>query len=224
MTSARILLIGGSGLVGRSVSQQAAMPLHLLSRRTLDLAAARNSDHHQIVADPADWGAHIAHIAPDILICTLGTTLRTAGSKAAFRAVDHDLVLSCATAAKSAGARRCITISSVGASMSGNFYLRTKAEMEAGLSALNFDRVDVLRPGLLTGGNRTDVRPGERIASFISPVTDLLMLGPLARYASTPADRVARAILTLAGDKDTAKGTHAHENAAIRRLAGSHTG
>ena len=33
----------------------------------------------------------------------------------------------------------------------GNFYLRTKGETEDGLRALGFERLDILRPGLLTG-------------------------------------------------------------------------
>ena len=81
-----------------------------------------------------------------------------------------------------------------------------------------FDRVDFLRPGLLTGGERPESRPGESIASLLAPLTDILMLGGLRRYRSIPARIVAQAAANLAlngGD-----GRHIHENESIRALAG----
>ena len=87
----------------------------------------------------------IAGLNPGIAISCLGTTMRVAGSRDAFRAVDHDLVLAFAKAARDAGARHMISVSSVGAMpASGSFYLRTKAEAEAGLRKLKFERLDIL--------------------------------------------------------------------------------
>ena len=72
----------------------------------------------------------------DVALCCLGSTLRKAGSRKAFRAVDIDCVLTFARAARTAGARRFVVMSSVGADrQSRNFYLRTKGEMEAGVEA-----------------------------------------------------------------------------------------
>src|ERR1700756_1416032 len=73
----------------------------------------------------------------DVALCCLGTTIRQAGSEQAFRAVDVDCVLAFARAAKAAGARRFVVISSVGADTNArNFYLRTKGEMEEQLIAV----------------------------------------------------------------------------------------
>lgn len=145
--------------------------------------------------------------------------MKIAGSKAAFRAVDFDLVAAFAQAAKQAGARHMIAVSSVGASdKSANFYLKTKGEAETAMAQAGFDRVDFLRPGLLTGGERPESRPGESVAIMLAPLTDLLMVGGLSRYRSIPAPVVAQAIanLALAGGQ----GRHIHENDAIRALAG----
>ena len=145
-----ILLIGATGLVGRSVIAHAGgLALTVLARRDVDDLPER---HALLVAPPQRWPDIIAAERPAVLISCLGTTIRAAGSQAAFRAVDHDLILSAARGARLGGAAHMIVVSSVGASAkSGNFYLRTKGETEAGLRALGFDRLDVLRPGLLTG-------------------------------------------------------------------------
>lgn len=99
------------------------------------------------MAPPEQWGELVAAERPAIFISCLGATIRQAGSRAAFRAVDHDLVLAAARAAKKGSARQAIVVSSVGASAkAGNFYLRTKGETEDGLRALGFERLDILRP------------------------------------------------------------------------------
>jgi uncharacterized protein YbjT (DUF2867 family) len=64
------------------------------------------------------------------VICTLGTTIKAAGSQAAFAAVDRDLPIQVAKLAKASGATRFALNSSLGANPVGNFYLRTLAEVQ----------------------------------------------------------------------------------------------
>src|SRR3546814_4503410 len=99
----------------------------------------------------------------------------------------------------------------------GNFYLRTKGEMEEGLRAFGFGRLDILRPGLLMGAREGPARLGEGIAMMAAPLTDALLHGSLRRYRSIPADIVARAMLALAARREP--GTYVHENDSIRALA-----
>jgi uncharacterized protein YbjT (DUF2867 family) len=216
----RIVLAGATGLVGKQVAEELASAdtaeVHAILRRPTDVLPPAVKPH---VASAEQWPEIIAQLRPDTAISCLGTTIRTAGSQAAFRAVDYDLVVGVAQAARRAGAQQMITVSSVGASAnSSNFYLKTKGESEDALRALDFERVDCLRPGLLTGGSRPDSRPGEAIGIMLSPITDLLMLGPLAKYRSTPSAKVAQAIVTLA--LGGGHGRFIHENDAIRALAG----
>ena len=210
MASPDILLVGATGLVGRGVVEQAGLlKLTPLARRAVEGA---------LVAPAEDWPAIIAERRPAVLISCLGTTIRQAGSQAAFRAVDHDLVRASARAARAAGAARMIAVSSVGAAAnSANFYLRTKGEIEEGLRALGFDRLDLLRPGLLTGARDGAPRLAEGLAILAAPLTDALLRGGLRRYRSIPAVVVARAIVALAGQSEP--GVHIHENDAIRALA-----
>ena len=214
------LLIGATGMVGTLVrAQAAARPLTLLTRGPVtDLSA----QHAGLVLPPTDWARAIADAAPAALISCLGTTIRQAGSQAAFRAVDHDLLLAAASAARAAGARHLITVSSVGASAkAANFYLRTKGEAEDGLRALGFPRLDILRPGLLTGQRGGAFRRGEALAMLAAPVTDALLLGGMRRYRSIAALDVARAIIALA--QQGGSGTQVHEHDAIRAAAAHFT-
>ncbi len=215
----KIVLAGGSGLVGRQAAEFLArdgFEVHLVLRRP---SAASNPLIQEHIAPSSDWPAVVEGIKADIAISCLGTTIRTAGSRDAFRAVDRDLVLAFAQASYQAGARRFITVSSVGAVPgSSNFYLKTKAEMERVLRNIGFQRLDIMRPSLLTGGQRADHRPGEALGILLSPITDLLMFGPLKKFASTPSSKLAQAIAALANCHDD--GVFIHENDAIGALAG----
>jgi uncharacterized protein YbjT (DUF2867 family) len=171
-----------------------------------------------LVADPAEWAQSVAAVAPDAVICALGTTWRKAGEdEAAFRAVDEVLVLRVARAAKEAQVSNFVLVSSVGAEPASRmFYLRVKAEVEAAVRKLRFHRLDILRPGLLRGPRDGDRRPGERLAILASPITDLFLRGERCRYRSIDARRVARAALQAA--KEKARGSFVHDNEAIARL------
>ncbi|MBL0923698.1 MAG: NAD-dependent epimerase/dehydratase family protein [Sphingomonadaceae bacterium] len=216
---AKILMAGGSGLVGKQVSALLAardVDVHLVSRRASTPLLSAITEH---VAPTGDWPAIIDDIKAEIAISCLGTTIRTAGSRDAFRTVDHDLVLTLARASRDAGTRHFISISSVGAvPASGSFYLRTKAETEQGLRQIGFKRLDVMRPSLLTGGQREDHRPGEALGIFLSPIIDMLMIGSMRKYASTPSGKVAKAIVALTNRSEA--GVFIHENDSIGALAG----
>ena len=150
-------------------------------------------------------------------VCCLGTTLRAAGSREAFVAVDRGLVLRLAKIARDLGADHAVLVSSVGASaQSGNFYLRVKGEAERGIAAAGFRRVDILRPGLLLG-DRAQSRPMERLARVVAPAVNPLLRGRLVRYRAIAADDVAAAAVALLDQ--AADGTFVHEHASLHGLA-----
>lgn len=215
----KVLLAGATGLVGRIVA-----PLLLQRRAELSTVGRGRSESFPAgaihnIAEPRIWPELVWDAQPETAISCLGTTLKKAGSKEAFRAVDYDLVIMFAKAAKKAGAKQFISVSSVGASSkSGSFYLRTKGETEAALTDIGFERLDIMRPGLLTGATRTDSRAGESLAAALAPLTDLLMMGPLKPYRSTPATKLAQAVANLVARDG--KGKFIHENDEINVLAG----
>lgn len=213
----KILLIGATGLVGEAVLKKAAVArrhLSYLARRPADYGAG----HDGVIADSAAWADHIAEMKPDILLSALGSTMKQAGSRDAFRAMDYDIQLSAARAAKAAGARHMICVSAVGASAkSGNFYLKTKGEVERDIAALGFERLDFLRPGLLLGERQGPTRRGEGLAARLAPVLDRLMVGKLGQYKSVAGDAVAKAMLNLAATGGT--GHFVHNSIQIAALA-----
>ncbi len=216
----RLLLAGASGLVGtRAMQAAAAHPeLRLVALTRREVPIPRGAKMEMMVADPAGWPDALKAIAPDAVICALGTTRRKAGSEEAFRAVDHDLVLQLANAARDAGASQFVLVSSVGANpLAKAFYLRVKGEVETALTKLRFRRLDILRPGLLRGPRPHDRRPLERLAMLASPLANLLLHGGRRRYRSIDARTVAAAALQLTGEK--AAGRFVHENDAILRAA-----
>ncbi len=97
---------------------------------------------------------------------SIGTTIKVAGSKERFYAVDHDLVIGFANWAKNIGASKFLYVSSLGANASSSvFYNKVKGETEQDLKSLNFDYLGLFRPSLLLG-NRHEFRMGELVATF----------------------------------------------------------
>ncbi|MEO8160473.1 MAG: NAD-dependent dehydratase [Arenimonas sp.] len=153
----------------------------------------------------------------DAYVSCLGTTLRAAGSREAFIAVDRDLVLRLAQLAYDHGARHAVLVSSVGASrQSGSFYLRVKGEVEDAVAKIGFTRLDLIQPGLLLGP-RNERRPAERLAQALAPLTNALMQGALQRYRSISASEVAAAIVRLL--PETGRGVFSHRYQSLRVLA-----
>lgn len=210
------LIVGATGLVGNAViAALGDRRVTVVARRAVEGLALH---HTEIIAPSERWPDVIATEKPAVLICCLGTTIRQAGSQTAFRAVDHDLILAAARGARRGGTPHMIVVSSVGASAkAGNFYLRTKGETEDGLRALGFDRLDLIRPGLLLGNRRGPPRLGEGLATIAAPLADALLHGAFRRYRSIQGATVAAAIVKLT--ELNGSGVHIHENDAIRALA-----
>ena len=133
----------------------------------------------------------------DVAICALGTTIHNAGSREAFRAVDHGAVLAFAKAALEARINHFLVVTAVGADpASGVFYSRVKGEIQQDLCDLGFSRLDVLQPGLLRG-ERQEKRPVESMMKALAPIADRLMTGSWRRYRSVHPATVAECLLAL---------------------------
>lgn len=193
----------GSALLARLLADARYGSVKVLTRRPL------GTPHRKLVeltldeTGPALLGAKLA---ADDVFCCLGTTLKKAGSKAAFERVDYHLVMELARAVRAQGVTQFLVLSSVGASLKGrSFYLRVKARMEQAVLDLGFTSTHILRPSLLIA-RRKDSRPGEWLAQKLAPLVDPLLGGKLAIYRPVPAETVAEAMATL----------------ALRNLPGSH--
>lgn len=188
-----LLLLGATGAVGREVldlalADPAVTRITAPTRRALiphDKLLNPVIDFDKGPPDTDWWHA-------DAIISCLGTTIRKARTRAAFRGVDHDLILMCANRAKAQGTPVMVLNSSVGANpRSRNFYLRTKGEIEEALKQLGFERLVLVRPSLIDAQ-----RDESRLAEQVSLLAGRLMrpLTP-ARYRPVTARRIASCLL-----------------------------
>lgn len=215
----RVIIAGGTGLVGRHLlNRLCAAPrvdaVVSVGRRPSGIVHPKLEER----TGPADHWPQLMDGGFDVACSALGTTIRDAGSQDAFFAVDHDLALAFARAACGAGTRQFLMVSSVGAhAASRNFYLATKGKAEAAVANIGFERVDIMRPGLLRGQRAGRVRLGERLAIALSPITDVLTPQVLSRYRSIAAQQVAQSMCALTGAIDA--GQFVHHNEDMLRLS-----
>jgi uncharacterized protein YbjT (DUF2867 family) len=214
------MVAGSTGLVGSELLQllledPAVGRVHSLVRR------ATGREHPALVEHVIDFDRLPGVAMPssvDEVYCCLGTTMRAAGSRAAFRRVDHDHVVALGRLAAAAGARSLAVVSSVGADPSArSFYLRTKGETERDLEALGLPLLVILRPSLLLGPRR-EFRIGEWVGGVAFRVVGPLLRGSLARYRPIHAHTVARAM--VGASREAEPGVRVLESPEIRRLGG----
>lgn len=203
-----ILLAGATGLVGSRV-------LALLPD-AVPVGRRPTGRGGEVVAD----FAALPPLPPaTVAICALGTTIRTAGSQAAFRAVDFDAVLAFARGARAAGVVHFILVTAVGADAGSQvFYSRVKGEVQDAVAALGFARLDLIQPGLILGP-RADRRPVEALLQQVTPWLNRLLVGGLDKYGAIDAGVVAAAIAALSRGRHDG-GQSRHCNRDLRRLAG----
>lgn len=219
----RIALVGASGLIGSEVIKLGVgrEDVRLSAIARSELALPPGARMEVFVADPDKWGEVIEALRPTAVISALGTTWKKAGKdEAAFRAVDRELVLAVARAAKAHGVERFVSVSSAGADAHAKaFYLKVKGETDRELAKIGLGRLDVLRPGLLRGKRGGERRIGERLGILLSPLVNPLLGGKWRAYRAIDAEIVARAALYLA--TRPARGRFVHDNDAIHRAARS---
>jgi uncharacterized protein YbjT (DUF2867 family) len=155
-------------------------------------------------------------VVGDDFFCTIGTTIKKAGSKEAFRKVDFEYPRQFATFALQNKVQKYLIISSLGAdAKSGNFYLKTKGEIQDFLKNCNFESVSVLLPSLLLG-NRTEFRLGEKVGAFFMKSLSFLFLGNLKKYKPIESKTVAKALLKIAQTNN--KGFKIYESDTIQEI------
>ncbi|MBN1988916.1 MAG: NAD(P)H-binding protein [Bacteroidales bacterium] len=134
----------------------------------------------------------------DSVFCCIGTTMKKAGSQKAFRAVDYNLVLKIAQAAKANGVKNFVVVSSIGANAkSNNFYLKVKGEMEQALSSIGFEHLVIVRPSLLLG-KRKETRISEGLGKVFFKLFSFIFVDSLAKYKGIEAHDVAKAMIFAA--------------------------
>ncbi len=189
------LLAGASGLVGgECLKQLVAAPEYgvviVVTRRDLG-EPARHPKVTQLVLDFDRLGELREKLRAHHVFCTLGTTIRKAGSKAKFRLVDYEYPLHLAQLARMNDAHHFSIVSALGASRSSPFfYSRVKGEVEQALRAMRWPSLAIFRPSVIAG-ERGESRPLERASEH------LLRLAP-ATWRPVAASDIAAAMVAVA--------------------------
>jgi uncharacterized protein YbjT (DUF2867 family) len=213
-----VLIAGATGLVGAELlellrADPAVARVSSLVRRPSG-RTAETLDERVVEFD--NLAAAVSGPSVDEAYCCLGTTMRAAGSRDAFRRVDLDYVVAFAGLAQGLGAGSLTVISSLGANpASRSLYLRTKGEVERDLGALGLPSLGIVRPSLLLG-RRRQLRIGERAGELLLRLASPLLAGSLASYRPVHARTVARAMVHLGRHGEP--GVRVVESDEIKRL------
>ncbi|NLB58801.1 MAG: NAD(P)H-binding protein [Gammaproteobacteria bacterium] len=192
----KLLLLGATGLVGSHVLDMAIADERIdeviaPTRRPLPERAglvAPLVDFDYLPEDAPWWRA-------EAVICALGTTMRKAGSREAFRRVDHHYPLQAARIARGHGVPTFVLNSAMGADRhSRYFYNRVKGELERDLRQAGFESLTFVRPGLISG-EREEFRLAERVAEVALKAAGLVLP---RKWRVNPAQHVALAMLEAA--------------------------
>jgi uncharacterized protein YbjT (DUF2867 family) len=189
-----ILHVGATGLVGRLVLAR-LLEAPQVERVVAPTRRALGVEHPRLFNPVLDFEAlpeDAGWWAVDAVVCTLGTTIADAGSRAAFRRVDHDYPLAVARLARRHSAGTYALNSAMGANpRSSIFYNRVKGELEEALGALDYPSLALVRPGLIDG-ERERPRAGEGRALAVSRA-----LRPLLpkKWRPSRAERIADALV-----------------------------
>lgn len=189
------IIAGSSGLVG-GFCLNALLADPAFSRVTALVRRPLPKAHDKLRQQVADFDnlSQLEDLSEGVVFCALGTTIRKAGSQAAFRHVDFDYPLRLAELARKAGATSFVLVSSVDAApKSSTFYLRVKGELEERIGALGYPALHIFRPSVLLG-DRDEQRTGEKVGIAIAKVLQFLLIDGLSRYRPIEAADVGRAM------------------------------
>lgn len=199
MNEKTAIVFGATGLVGSLLVEELIQSpdyseIRIIGRRSSGFQNPEIIEEIIDFDDPDSFGKKIS--GNDLFIC-LGTTIKKAGSVARMEQIDRDLPVEIARTARKNGVQKVAVVSSIGANKrSGNYYLRIKGEMEAGISALNFENTAILRPSIILG-ERSEKRFGEKTGKVFIGLFQFLLVGKLRKYRGVHASTIARAMIRI---------------------------
>jgi uncharacterized protein YbjT (DUF2867 family) len=207
------VIAGTTGLVGNLLldlllNDERYARVIALSRKPLD---RQHPKLQNLVVDFDRLEEYAAQLKADDVFCCLGTTIRQAGSQAAFRKVDFDYPLSLARVTKEQGAKQYLLVTALGSDKASSiFYNRVKGEVQEAISLVGFDSYHIFQPSMLLG-DRKESRTGEGVGKAVMTALDFLIP---KKYKAIEAVKVARGMLAVA--KQNQAGTHFHVSVELQ--------
>ncbi|MEI8027332.1 MAG: NAD(P)H-binding protein [Pseudomonadota bacterium] len=188
-----VVMAGGSGLIGRELlnlfaQEEKIAAIYSLARSKRDHLPSKVTE----IVTNFDSIQELELPTCDVGLCSLGTTMKQAGSKENFYKVDHDYVLNFAKLCKKIGVKKFIVVSAMGANVKSKvYYNQVKGQTEEDLKSLSFESLVILRPSLLLG-DRSEFRLGEWIAQKMMGPLNFLFVGSLAQWKPISGLKVAK--------------------------------
>lgn len=218
LTHRKAVVVGATGLIGKHLvllllEDNAYAKVTIVVRRPMGMSHPKL--HEEIVDFDLLEQADIDLNESD-LFCTLGTTIKKAGSQDAFRRVDYDYPHTWGRMALEQGAKQLLIVTAMGANASSRFfYNRVKGDIEDTLRGLALPALHIFRPSLLLG-HRDEFRFGEKAGTVVWRIVSPLFSKIVPqKYRPIHARTVAKAMLLIA--KNDVKGTHIYESDHIAR-------
>ena len=209
------LLAGATGLIGKQLLQQLLQDdaygrVKVLMRQPPDVSHPKVE---AIVLDFDKMADQSDKLQADDVFCCLGTTMKKAKTKEAFKKVDFHYPLEIARLSKHHGATQYLLVSALGADKNSSiYYNQIKGSVEEAIQHAGFETVHIFRPSVLLG-DRQESRSGEEAAKLLYTI-----LGPLIpkKYKAIDSGSVARAMQTFAKARE--KGLFIHESTTLQQF------
>lgn len=191
-----ILLIGATGLLGnaallRMLDNPEISGITVIVRKSTGIV---HKGLHEIITNLDSIPDELQKLKCDVFVCTLGTTIKKAGNKQAFRHIDFEIPLRYAKLVVAQGCQKMILVSAIGASLDSSiFYNRVKGELETELKKLPFKELVIIQPSMLMGP-RKEVRIGESIGKLFMYIFDPFLKGALSKWHSIHSEDIGKFI------------------------------
>jgi uncharacterized protein YbjT (DUF2867 family) len=208
------VIAGATGLIGNQLlhlllNDARYNKVKVLARKPIEI---QHSKLEVIIVNFDNLSQYKDQLASDDVFCCLGTTMKQAKSKEAFKKVDLDYPFEIARLTKEQGATQYLLISALGADKnSGIYYNKIKGETEEVVAKVNFQALHIFRPSLLLG-ERNESRSGEDAAKVFYKLFGFLIP---KKYKGIEAATVARAMLFFA--KEEKPGIQIHESIELQQ-------
>ena len=202
MSHQRVLVLGGSGFVGRHVCEQLArLGWHITvpTRRAVNAASVQSLPGLTVIEASVHSEADLARLMPGHdAVVNLVAVLH--GSEERFENVHVDLPGKIASAMKKAGVQRLVHVSALGADPQGpSMYQRSKARGETVLHNAGLD-ITILRPSVIFGAE-------DKFLNLFADLQSVAPFMPLAgsgtRFQPVWVADVARAVAVCLQKPDT---------------------
>lgn len=211
------LIVGATGLIGKQLLDLLLVSDHY-TRVTAVVRKPLGIQHAKLkvlIVDFDNLDAHADELKADDVFCCLGTTMKQAKSKDAFRKVDFEYPLEIGRITKAKGASHCLLVSALGADKSSSiFYNKVKGETEQALKLIGFDALHIFRPSLLLGSREED-RAGESAAKVFYKMFGFLIP---KKYQAIDSLKIARAMLHFAQQTTPVIHMQVHESASLQNF------